>query len=245
MPPPASNTTEPDARPINGINGLLVTILATAKNGKYFTECTAIVPLSLVMSKLLLQLVALQNKDGQHRAGYGKDNDLLLKHTADQLNIIFHPAAGISMLKPIKQIPDFTIDMHRRQCISDLLLDWLSDITFKNDDKQLANHVKLLALCNFDAYSSGLNFVFGQAHMKGKVAAIYLPRLKQEFYGLEKNEKLFLQRVVKEAVHELGHAFGLGHCSIQLCVMHFSNSLADTDAKAKDFCQNCSSRINL
>jgi archaemetzincin len=41
------------------------------------------------------------------------------------------------------------------------------------------------------------------------VAAIYLPRLRQGFYGLKKNEKLFLQRVVKEAVHEIGHAFGL------------------------------------
>jgi archaemetzincin len=48
-----------------------------------------------------------------------------------------------------------------------------------------------------------------RAHTKDKVAAIYLPRLRQEFYGLKKNEKLFLQRVVKEAVHEIGHAFGL------------------------------------
>ena len=48
--------------------------------------------------------------------------------------------------------------------------------------------------------------------MNSKVAAIYPPRLRQEFYGLEKNEQLFLQRVVKEAVHELGHTFGLGHC---------------------------------
>jgi archaemetzincin len=202
---------------------------------------------SLVVSKLLLQLVA-SHKDVRYRAGYREeDDDFLLKHTADQLNITFHPT-GISILRSIEQIPDFVIDMHRRQCISDLLLDWLLDITFNNDSddgKQLTNYddgnndVKLLALCNFDAYSNGLNFVFGQAHMNGKVAAIYLPRLRQEFYGAEKNEQLFLQRVVKEAVHELGHAFGLGHCPIHRCVMHFSNSILDTDAKAKDFCQKC------
>jgi predicted Zn-dependent protease len=198
------------------------------------------------MSKLLLQLVAF-HKDRQYGAGYGNDY-ILLKSTADQLNIAFHPT-GIGILKSIEQIPDFAIDIHRRQCISDILLDWLSDTTFKNNDKQLANHevdnnVKLLALCNFDAYSNGLNFVFGHADMKGKVAAIYLPRLRQEFYGLEKNEKLFLQRVVKEAVHEIGHAFGLGHCPMHRCVMHFSNSISDTDAKAKDLCQDCRFKID-
>src|SRR5919109_5667593 len=201
------------------------------------------------MSKLLLQLVAL-HKDRQYAARYGNnDDDILLKHTADQLNIAFHPT-GIGILKSIEQIPEFAIDMHRRQCISDVLLDWLSDTTFKNNHKQLANHegnnnnLKLLALCNFDAYSNGLNFVFGQAHMKGKVAAIYLPRLRQGFYGLEKNEKLFLERVVKEAVHEIGHAFGLGHCPMHQCVMHFSNSISDTDAKRKDLCQDCRSKID-
>jgi archaemetzincin len=35
----------------------------------------------------------------------------------------------------------------------------------------------------------------------------------------------FGQRLVKEAVHELGHAFGLNHCENIECVMHFSNSL--------------------
>jgi hypothetical protein len=111
---------------------------------------------------------------------YDNDDDFLLKHTVDQLNITFHPT-DLVILRSIEEIPDFLIDMHRRQCKSDLLLDWLLSITtFKNDenDKQLANlkgdnnnNVKLLVLCNFDAYSNGLNFVFGQAHMNGKVAA--------------------------------------------------------------------------
>lgn len=208
----------------------------------------------MVMSKLLLQLI-IPHRDGFYRMEY--DNDFysfFLKHTIDQLNISFH-SPDLVILRPIEEIPDFLIDMHRMQCNSDLLLDWLLDTTtFKNeDDKQLANqkrnnnnnnNVKLLVLCNFDAYSNGLNFVFGQAHMNGKVAAVYLPRLRQEFYGLEENENLFLQRVLKEAVHEIGHAFGLGHCPISRCVMHFSNSISDTDAKAKDFCQACRIKID-
>jgi hypothetical protein len=79
------------------------------------------------VSKLLLQLVALNKKDGQYKAVVvnGKDDNSLLKYTAEQLNTIFHPTEGISILKSIEQIPDFVIDVHRRQCISDLLLDSL------------------------------------------------------------------------------------------------------------------------
>ena len=77
--------------------------------------------------------------------------------------------------------------------------------------------------------------------MNGKVAAVYLPRLRPEFYGLEKKvDQLFFQRVIKETVHELG----LGHCPLHKCVMHFSNSVSDTDAKESNFCQNCKLRIN-
>ena len=204
------------------------------------------------MSKLLLQLVG-SHRDSLYRMEYD-DDDFLLKHIVEQLNITFH-LTDLIILRSIEEIPDFLIDIHRRQCKSDLLLNWLlGTTTFKNnddDDKQLANqkgdnnnNVKLLALCKFDAYSNGLNFVFGQAHINGKVAAVYLPRLSQEFYGLEKNDNLFLQRMLKEAVHEIGHAFGLGHCPISQCVMHFSNSISDTDAKVKDFCQDCRIKID-
>ncbi|MGA7369045.1 MAG: hypothetical protein WBX01_07945 [Nitrososphaeraceae archaeon] len=39
------------------------------------------------------------------------------------------------------------------------------------------------------------------------VCAVYLSRLRQEFYGLVPDIDLFQQRMIKEAVHELGHAF--------------------------------------
>jgi archaemetzincin len=102
---------------------------------------------------------------------------------------------------------------------------------------------KTLALCDFDAYSGHLNFVFGEAYVDGRVSAIYLPRLRQEFYGLKPDESLFYQRIVKEAVHELGHAFGLNHCQNIRCVMHFSNSLYDTDIKTSHLCNVCKGLI--
>ena len=106
----------------------------------------------------------------------------------------------------------------------------------KNPDSD----TKVLAICNFDAYSGDLNFVLGEAHMGGRVAAIYIPRLKQGLYVKKSDiNKLVEQRAIKEAVHELGHAFGLTHCEKSRCVMHFSNSLQDTDFKHYIFCERC------
>ena len=131
--------------------------------------------------------------------------------------------------------PTYLFDKARKQWISDSLLDWLLESI--NPDST----TKVLAICDFDAYSDELNFVFGQAHLGGRVAAIYLPRLKDEFYvrKSDKNNNLFEKRVIKESVHELGHTFGLRHCQISKCVMHFSNSLQDTDFKDDEFCDRC------
>lgn len=98
---------------------------------------------------------------------------------------------------------------------------------------------KVLAISDVDLYVPQLNFVFGEAELGGPMAIISLSRLRQSFYGLPENKALFLERTVKEAIHELGHVYGLGHCPNPECVMHFSNSLLDTDRKEASFCKRC------
>jgi archaemetzincin len=98
---------------------------------------------------------------------------------------------------------------------------------------------KVLGIVDEDLYANRLNFVFGEAELGGSFAIISLARLRQSFYGLQENEAIFLERTVKEAVHEIGHAYGLGHCPEPGCVMHFSNSLGDTDRKSASFCSRC------
>jgi archaemetzincin len=132
----------------------------------------------------------------------------------------------------------------RNQLNSDKLLRWLATTIVSNNIKPYdPRKTIILGISNIDAYSSGLNFVFGQAFLTGGVAAIYLPRLRQEFYGLGADTSTFIERVLKEATHEVGHAFGLDHCAKQSCVMHFSNSIVDTDRKAKDFCNVCRNKL--
>ncbi len=100
---------------------------------------------------------------------------------------------------------------------------------------------KLLGVANVDLYVHGVNFVFGVAI--GNAAIISLTHLRPEYYGRNKNETLFRERALKEAVHELGHTFGLGHCPEIRCVMHFSNNIEDTDIKGIDLCGSCSAKI--
>jgi len=102
---------------------------------------------------------------------------------------------------------------------------------------------KILSIVDIDLYAPGLNFIFGQADMTSGIALISLCRLRQEFYGLPPDNDLFLDRAAKEAVHELGHTFGLEHCKNARCVMHFSNSLADTDLKQAIFCSKCRPKL--
>ena len=102
---------------------------------------------------------------------------------------------------------------------------------------------RVVGIADVDLYVPRLNFVFGEADIVSGTAIVSLCRLRQEYYGLAPDEALFLERATKEIVHELGHTFGLGHCPNNKCVMHFSNSLADTDVKEVSFCSSCRPKI--
>jgi len=124
----------------------------------------------------------------------------------------------------------------RRQYLAPLILSTLRSFSMELADR-------CLGIVDVDLYSLGLNFVFGEADISSGAAIISLYRLRQERYGLPPDEGLYQSRAIKEAVHELGHTYYLSHCQDAKCVMHFSNSLADTDIKGATFCQKCQQRL--
>jgi len=108
----------------------------------------------------------------------------------------------------------------------------------------------VLGVIDKDIFSSGLKFVFGRA-IKAEdrpespiVALISITRLRESFYGRTENKGLFELRILKEAIHELGHTFNLDHCN-KLCIMRFSNSISDTDKKPPKFCEDCVNKLEI
>jgi archaemetzincin len=93
---------------------------------------------------------------------------------------------------------------------------------------------RMVGIASVDLYAPGLNFVFGEADQAQQVAVFSIARLRAEGSGAA--EALLERRALIEAVHELGHSYGLGHCSDVHCVMWFSNTLAETDRKTDRFC---------
>ncbi len=89
---------------------------------------------------------------------------------------------------------------------------------------------RLLGVADVDLYVPDLNFVFGEADARRGVAVFSLARL------YDADEKLAARRTATEAIHELGHTYGLAHCSRSDCVMWFSNTLAESDRKGVRFC---------
>ncbi len=113
------------------------------------------------------------------------------------------------------------------------------DVLLELTRLRAANNAKILGLIDVDLFVPILTFVFGQAQLGNRAALMSTHRLHQSYYGLPEDDSLFLQRCEKEAVHELGHTFGLVHCRDFECVMHFSNSIEQVDLKANFFCTAC------
>lgn len=106
-----------------------------------------------------------------------------------------------------------------------------------------ANAWRLLALTSLDLYIPTLIFVFGEAQLAGPCAVVSTFRLRQEFYGLPADRALLRERLLKEAVHELGHTLNLKHCDDYRCVMAPSHSVEWVDLKSASFCPACQARL--
>lgn len=163
----------------------------------------------------------------------GSADNNVLKILGQRLRDIFKQNVHISKNLAL---PQQSWNEKRRQYLSNKLLSSIPPQSGLQD--------RTLGIADVDIYTPGLNFIFGEAVPVERKAIISLARLRQEFYSLPPNENLFIQRVVKEAVHELGHTYGLRHCTNSNCVMHFSNTIHDTDVKGWHFCTRCQARIN-
>jgi archaemetzincin len=128
-------------------------------------------------------------------------------------------------------------DPSRRQYDGNLLLKYIHE-------HYATEQIKAIGLFRVDLFIPILTFIIGQAVYKGNAAVVSLYRLKNELYGMKKNDALVFERFKKEVIHELGHAFGLTHCFSTSCVMRSSTYVEDVDEKDSQFCLRCIEKLN-
>jgi archaemetzincin len=126
---------------------------------------------------------------------------------------------------------NFALDPGRNQYHSSLILEKLAD--FAPD-----HAVKVLAICYVDLFIPILTHVYGEAQLGGKTCIISTYRLKQDLPPMHPQASLE-ERIIKEAIHELGHTFDLRHCKDQICTMHYCHTIEDVDRKSDQFCRYC------
>lgn len=164
------------------------------------------------------------------------DNEKLVSVVKSVTSVV-HEVYGCSVVETLQQpMPSVGYNPSRGQYLASTFLEILSKLPVSN---------KAVGLVHQDLYSPGLNFVFGQAQVGGSCCVVATLRLDPLFYGEPPNPQLFIERTSKEVIHELGHTYGLGHCPRQTCVMHFSNSLLDTDRKNYQLCPSCRASLGL
>jgi archaemetzincin len=168
------------------------------------------------------------------------------------LLVPFHPADSTeleALLQPLQSIfhaevhlgreeldSSFARDAYRGQVNSSFLIASLLE-------RFHGTNQKILGITAADLFVPVLTYVFGEAQLGGRAAVLSTHRLREEFYGLAHAPLLERSRIIKEAIHELGHTFGLVHCPSYACVMHSSTAVEEIDLKGDAFCNSCRSRL--
>ena len=173
-------------------------------------------------------------KQGIILVSCGLFENKLLGSVAGDVSLEFHV--------PV-QHRECTLDIHqfsnpgRRQYDANGLL----QLSSENAPKEA---LKVIGMLRVDLYIPILTYIFGQATLNGHTGVVSLYRLRNEHYGLEPDYDLLIERFSKVTLHELGHTFGLIHCSNPVCVMRSSTYVEDLDQKEKSFCYRCRAELN-
>jgi archaemetzincin len=130
-----------------------------------------------------------------------------------------------------------TYDFNRRQYNS-------SQILLQLIQSAPADTIKILGVTAVDLFIPILTYVFGEAQLGGVGALVSMHRLNNRLYGLPDNDQLLRERLNKESIHELGHTFGLLHCSKPGCVLSPSTYVEDIDQKSDRVCHECRTQLS-
>jgi archaemetzincin len=170
-----------------------------------------------------------------HLLPIGNIDDGLLKDICPAIEDILHVPCKVL---PARLDPEFAFHGERQQYHS-------SEILQRMQGFLTTDSWRVLGIGAVDMYIPILTFVFGEAQMGGPCAVVSAHRLRQEFYGLPADRRLFRQRLIKEAVHEVGHTLNLTHCDDYRCAMASSHAVEWIDLKESALCTTCQGTVTL
>jgi archaemetzincin len=133
---------------------------------------------------------------------------------------------------PLLQDVAFAYDPSRDQYHSTVILEALVQ---KSDSSAFG---KIIALTDVDLFIPILTFVYGEAQLGGSACIVSTHRLSGDLSIIASRPE-YIQRIVKEAIHELGHTFSLRHCKDPNCIMHYCRTIKDVDRKSEELCRYC------
>lgn len=168
-----------------------------------------------------------------HLLPVGGIDGLLLEHLRIEL-----PRSILvdCQILPYRLDPTPAYHAERQQFHSSELLQRMMKLVREND-------WRYLAVTDVDLYIPILKYVFGEAQVGGPCAVVSTFRLRQEFYGLNSDETLLRERLLKECLHELGHTLELHHCEDYQCAMASSHSVEWIDLRGQSWCKTCHKKV--
>lgn len=129
--------------------------------------------------------------------------------------------------------PRAALDPHRLQYDAGRAIECFEEEPFEGVPK-------VVCVMDGDLFVPIFSHVFGEARLGGRVAVVSLYRLAGAGRdGGAVGPQRVLERVAKVALHELGHLFGLTHCSDPGCLMHFAGDCDGLDRAPLLFCRYC------
>ncbi len=137
------------------------------------------------------------------------------------------PTEVVSLLEDL----DFSFHPNRNQYHSTPILKELAR-------KAPAGALKVLAVVQVDLFIPILTHVYGEAQLGGKACIVSTIRLNEGHHSFN-TQQPYLGRIIKEAIHELGHTFKLRHCREHTCLMHYCRNEGDVDRKSDQLCRYC------
>ncbi|MHB0999679.1 MAG: hypothetical protein ACYC27_10585 [Armatimonadota bacterium] len=173
----------------------------------------------------------------------------IAKYTAHQMNVKYRVVEPVPM-------PENAYNPMRQQYSADMLKDYLHTLPQKRN-------VYRLGITDKDIASNGVRFLFALSDRYERtrttgvmsICRMYPSDIEVRLFIVHNKQsvtvasttlsrdKLLYDLSTKMAVHQFGHLMALGDCTVNECVMNYSDSLRDLNKTKSDFCSICRAHI--